>query len=143
VTVTDAFSSTYDNYLITVAGGVGSANLNLRLTLGATTTGYYYGQVYTEFTSSTVTGANGNNAAFFVAGYGSTNTLSANINLQSPNLAKRTVFTTDTVQAATDGIQTRIGGFLNDATQYTAFTLTTGAGTVTGGVIRVYGYQNS
>jgi hypothetical protein len=31
-------------------------------------------------------------------------------------------------------------GFLNDANSYTAFTLTTGSGTITGGTIYVYGY---
>jgi hypothetical protein len=143
VTVTDAFSSTYDNYLITLAGGAGSANNNLRLTLGATATNYYYSGFYVEFPNSTVSGLNGNNVAYFIAGWGSANALSINCNIQNPNLAKRTVFTTDTVQPATDGIHARVGGFLNDATQYTAFTLTSSIGTVTGGTIRVYGYQNS
>jgi hypothetical protein len=32
---------------------------------------------------------------------------------------------------------------LNDTTAYTAFTLTTSSGTITGGTIKVYGYQNS
>ena len=39
VEVTGAFSSTYDNYLITLEGGVASTNVGLRLTLGATATG--------------------------------------------------------------------------------------------------------
>jgi hypothetical protein len=34
-------------------------------------------------------------------------------------------------------------GFLNNSTQYTAFTIATTTGNMTGGVIRVYGYQNS
>jgi hypothetical protein len=43
VTVSGAFSATYDNYKIIVSGGVGSTNITLRLKLGSTTTGYYAG----------------------------------------------------------------------------------------------------
>jgi hypothetical protein len=32
---------------------------------------------------------------------------------------------------------------LNNSTQYTAFTVSAGSGTLTGGTIRVYGYANS
>jgi hypothetical protein len=35
------------------------------------------------------------------------------------------------------------GGFLNNSTSYTAFTFTPASGTLTGGTIKVYGYQNS
>jgi len=41
VTVSDAFSSTYDNYKITYTGGASSGGGALKLTLGATVTGYY------------------------------------------------------------------------------------------------------
>jgi hypothetical protein len=34
-------------------------------------------------------------------------------------------------------------GYLNDNTSYTGFTLTTGAGTMTGGTIFVYGYRKA
>lgn len=142
VTVTDAFSSTYDNYLITVAGGAGSANNNLRLTLGATATGYYWSGVYMGW-NNTVNGFGSSNGTFMTVGYGSTNAESANIILQSPNLAKRTVLFANMVQPDTSGIQANYSGYLNDSTQYTAFTLTLDTGTMTGGVIRVYGYQNS
>jgi hypothetical protein len=143
VTVTDAFSSTYDNYLITVTGGTASTTLDLKLTLGATTSDYYFSGVYMSYSATTVTGFNLNNGAYVTGGYGTTNTLSGRCDVQSPNLAKRTVFITNNVQAATDGVQARYQGFLNNNTQYTAFTLTTNTGNITGGTIRVYGYQNS
>ena len=41
VTVSDAFSSTFDHYLITASGGAGSTQMGIGLTLGASTTGYY------------------------------------------------------------------------------------------------------
>lgn len=142
VTVTDAFSSTYDNYLVTVAGGAGSGNNNLRLTLGSTATGYYWSGVYMGW-NSTVNGFGSSNGAFITVGYGSANAESSNIIIQSPNLAKRTVFIANMVQPDTGGVQANYNGYLNDNTQYTAFTLTLDTGTVTGGTIRVYGYQNS
>jgi hypothetical protein len=142
VTVTSAFSATYDNYLITVAGGAGSGNNNLRLTLGATATGYYWSGVYMGW-NSTVNGFGSSNGAYFTVGYGSANAESSYCNIQSPNLAKRTVFSASMIQPDTSGVQANYNGYLNDSTQYTAFTLTLDTGTVTGGVIRVYGYQNS
>jgi hypothetical protein len=42
VTVTGAFTTTYDNYKVIVAGGVASTNALMGMTLGATATGYYY-----------------------------------------------------------------------------------------------------
>jgi hypothetical protein len=142
VTVTSAFSATYDNYLITVAGGAGSGNNNLRLTLGATATGYYWSGVYMGW-NSTVNGFGSSNGAYFTVGYGSANAESSYCNIQSPNLAKRTVFSASMIQPDTSGVQANYNGYLNDSTQYTDFTLTLDTGTVTGGVIRVYGYQNS
>jgi hypothetical protein len=35
------------------------------------------------------------------------------------------------------------GGYLNDATSYTAFTITASSGTMTGGTITVYGYRKA
>jgi hypothetical protein len=65
--------------------------------------------------------------------------------LLSPNLAKNTVCLSNAIRAATstNGLAVFYQGYLNNTTQYTAFTLTAVAGTLTGGTIRVYGYQNS
>lgn len=143
VTVTGAFSSTYDNYYITVTGGAASANLNLRLTLGSTTSGYYANGYYMTYASATVNGFNDNGIAFFSGGQGTANGLMMGLDVQSPNLATRTVLLSDSVQAASGGYIQSTWGYLDNNTQYTAFTLTTGSGTITGGTIRVYGYQNS
>ena len=143
VTVSSAFSSTYDNYLITLAGGVTSANSALRMILGATATGYYSGGIYNIFSSASTTASNQNNATFWTVGAGVSTSLSTNIVLYSPNLAKRTLFEASYIAAISGGDYGRNGGFLDDATAYTAFTLTNGSGTMTGGTVRVYGYQNS
>ena len=143
VTVSSAFSATYDNYSISISGGVGSADTPLKMTLGATATGYYAGGLYNTFASATTTATNQSNTAFWTVGCARTNTLSANINLASPNLAKVTLFSSNFIFTATAGDFNVNGGFLNDSTAYTAFTITPTTGTLTGGTIRVYGYQNS
>ena len=145
VTVTGAFSSTYDNYKIVISGGVGStAGDQLRLQLGSTTTGYYRFAIYGTYSAATVTGENNSNGAYW-QGVGTTNTsnTTANFELLSPNLAKNTVLQATYSVAATAGNAFWLNGYLNDSTQYTAFTITPSAGTLTGGTIRVYGYQNS
>ena len=144
VTVSDAFSSTYDNYLITVSGGVASTNNSLVLTLGATVTGYYYSGSSIAYSATTYTGTNGQNAANWGDSVrGSTNSLNGQIFLYGPNLAKNTHFSSIGTRSDTGGGTNMLQGYLANTTQYTAFTLTTNTGTVTGGTIRVYGFQNS
>lgn len=146
VTVTGCFSSTYENYRIILSGGVASTNVNLRMTLGATTTGYYGFAVYGVHNSNTVNGTAENNAAFWDYSFlGSANALTGVVDLLQPQTAKRTQIIAFPQAAATSaaGISVFKSGFLDDTTQYTAFTLTCNTGNITGGTIRVYGYSNS
>ena len=144
VTLSDVFSSTYDNYLIVVSGGVGSTTGQMALTLGATATGYYRFGIYGTYSSATVQGIQNSNGTNWGDAVGmSTNSLSGTIELIAPNLAKRTSYSSSMQQVATGGYSLRSAGFLDDATQYTALTLTCGTGTVTGGTVKVYGYANS
>jgi hypothetical protein len=43
---------------------------------------------------------------------------------------------------ATTAAYNAYGGFLNDSTAYTGFTILASTGTLTGGTIRVYGMRN-
>ena len=143
VTVSAAFSTTYDNYKIVVSGGTNSTdNVVLALQLGATVTGYY--AAYTGVTYSTAAAllAADNNAANFARpGNAKTNGLFLNIDLISPFLAKNTFFNAG---ATVSNTSTRLcAGYLDNTTSYTAFTLTPAFGTMTGGTVRVYGYTNS
>jgi hypothetical protein len=86
VTVTSAFSSTYDNYLITIDGGTASGDAGLFMTLGSTTTGYYKFEIYGSYSSNTVNGFGGSNGASWGdAGNASTNSINGQINLFDPN----------------------------------------------------------
>ena len=144
VTVSNAFSATYDNYLIIVSGGVASTSVNISLALGASTTGYYSFDVYGDYSLSTVSGFNGSNAASINIGVGTTSNLDAQCVVKGPFLSKTTGFVYDYSQHKTSGAPVGSGhAFLNDTTSYTAFTIGRSSGTITGGTIRVYGYQNS
>ena len=143
VTVSSAFSATYENYFISVNGGVASTNNSLSLKLGSTTTGYFGFGFYGSATSSTLAGDNLNNGASFpYAAQGDTNILSGQIYIQNPNLAKATMLYTNASRSGTNGMS-NFTGSETSTTQHTAFTLTPSAGTITGGTIKVYGYSNS
>jgi hypothetical protein len=144
VTVTTAFSATYDNYKITVSGGTGSTAMAVLMTLGSTSAGYYWGLQGADFAGSTSANGASNTSSWRVAA-ANTTTFSTTLDLMSPNLAKNTAFAGSYLlpTASSAGTMGNTGGFLNDSTQYTAFTLTPSTGTLTGGTIRVYGYQNS
>jgi hypothetical protein len=147
VTVTSAFSSSFDVYKITVSGGAGSGTEVLRLQLGGSTTGYYQGLNYVVTNATTTPAASGtdNTTAYFDScGIASANGLSANIELLNPGLAKYTVI--HNPYAFISGGDAYVGtnvGIHGVATAYTDFTLSCAGGTMTGGTIRVYGYRNS
>lgn len=144
VNVTSAFSSTYDNYKIIFSGGVGSTVQLITMKLGSTTTGYYWAYVESGFGGGTGGSNQSNDSQFGRIGYSTTATNFMNVDVLSPNLAKNTVISYNWVKTETTGSAGQGGGFLNNTTQYTDFTLgVQGAGTFTGGTIFVYGYANS
>ena len=143
VTVSSAFSATYDNYKIILSGGASSVSPeNLLMTLGATATGYYWAQNSRTFADADNSGGGANNASWRAGGISST-TLSMSLDVFQPFLADQTWFSATKIFPTTTGAFFSVGGYLNDTTSYTAFTLTAGSGTLTGGTIRVYGYSNS
>jgi hypothetical protein len=142
VEVTGAFSATYDNYKIIVTGGAASTTASLNLTFGATATGYYRGRAGYTFASVDGGGGVANGTSFSGFGSGTTSALHMNLDVYSPFLADETSATSMTVQMSTLGAGYFLGGYLNNTTSYTAFTLTASTGTLTGGTIRVYGYAN-
>ena len=142
VTVSNAFSSTYENYLIFISGGVGNGNTTMALTLGSTVTGYYSTLIYMNYNANTVNGQGQSNGASWPSSYSSVDNLNGAMTLFGPNLAKNTVMHCEAAGTFTTGETTLRRGYLANTTQYTAFTITT-SGTLTGGTVRVYGYQNS
>jgi hypothetical protein len=139
VTVSDAFSATYDNYKIVINGGSASGTQPFRVQMGATTTGYYGALVYGNYATTGVASATMNNGALWVyTGTTPTGLVGAMFELQNPFLAGITTITAPYYDATNAG---HLSGYLADNTSYTAFTLSPNAGTITSCVITVYGYR--
>ena len=144
VTVTGAFSADYQNYRVIYTGGVNSGDAGMNLTLGSSATGYYAGQVLIAYSSGSLSAANSNNATSWGnVGIALTAGAFLDVELFRPFEALNTGLV---VQSRTDmrtgGAASSGGGFHNVASSFSAFTITPGAGTLTGGTIRVYGYRN-
>jgi hypothetical protein len=141
VTVTDAFSATYDNYKIIISGGTGSANSEINMRLGSVTSGYYSSYIFTSW-NNTVSADSSKIAIRFqyVGGMG-TDGIQANIEVNSPFLAKNT----RTFSGGFGDTGNYVGyasGLYPFTTSFTSFQIAPSAGTMTGATIRVYGYRN-
>jgi hypothetical protein len=141
VTVSNVFSSTYDDYLVRLSAGAASTSADLNLTFGATTTGYYWSFAGTSYANAAAKNGGANAASIVAVGNVSANGYSSVIDIQAPNLAKNTMVRTNYTVIETGGSSGVINGWVNNTTAYTAFTLTCGTGTLTGGTIYVYGYK--
>jgi hypothetical protein len=139
VTVTEAFNSTYDDYLILLTGGSGSGNLSLQL--GSTTTGYYAGG-YINFFVGTFNGEAQSNANAFsrVARASSAGSIGI-IEVFQPFVARRTFVSYKGATYETGGFAWQGSGFVDNTISYTSFILTPNVGTLTGISIKIYGYR--
>ena len=141
VTVSNAFSADYDNYLITVSGGVGSTSAELRITFnaGTQTNNYFHGGVVYVYgaAGATFETANGVTTGIRI-GESQATLYSIKAMIFTPFLTTQT-----TVDSQCSGrlIGSNRSGFYNQAVSNTGFTLTPSSGTLTGGTIRVYGYN--
>jgi len=144
VTVNGAFSSTFDNYRIIYNNGVSSTLCELQLRLGATSTGYYSSLVYTAWASPWTplgTGAS-NGSVWTLGGAGDPDGNFMLVDVCNPYLARRTTVSGPFIGMDTDRGVGHMCGMLTNTTSYTAFTIIVSTGTITGGTIRVYGYNN-
>ena len=139
VTVTGAFSSTFENYRIVISGVDSSSPSNTRMTLGAATANYYFVRRY--YGSNGTQGFyTGNPTSYWEVGFSdTTDNFSASIDICNPYRAGRTSF-----HGIYHGNQFTgyMGGSQTDSTSFTAFTFQQASGTISNGTIRVYGYNN-
>jgi hypothetical protein len=143
VAVTSAFSATYDNYKVVVIGGIMSDNTNIKLQLGATTTGYY-SFVARGFVGGTTDFTGDNNATSFARiGAGKSDGYYADINIGDPFATRVTRVESTYIPSNTGSSMGKVTGFINNTTSYTGFTIIPDGGTMTGGAIYVYGYAKS
>jgi hypothetical protein len=142
VSVTSAFSANYKNYRIIYNGGTSSAGADLRIRLGATSTGYYFAGNFSTYAGAAGVWNGANQAYFTPVGFSSTSGGSLLCDLFNPFEAVRTTYHAVRASIDTGGVAGANAGFLNDTTSYTSFELSPSTGTLTGGTIYVYGYRN-
>jgi len=143
VTVSSAFSATYDNYLITMAGGTVSADTAINMQLGSSTTGYYGFLTYGASNTNTIVGAGRSNAvaAYWVGGGVGGQNAHVRVELLSPFLSAYTKILNGDYQNG--GNYGTMQGEHRVASAYDNFTLLPDVGTLTGGTITVYGYRKA
>jgi hypothetical protein len=144
VDITNAFSATYDNYLVTVTDVDSSAaGPTARLTFGGVAGSAYYGSMYYDRYTGLDTGTlRANAAAFLPSGiYGDSDEGTQTITIYNPFASKRTAFTSNYYGGGYSGWAS---GILYTTASYTYFTLTMSTGTINaGGVVTVYGYRKA
>ena len=141
VTVSNVFSSSYINYRVVISA-VDFANIsNIRLQFNGSTTDHYGSQYYDSYGGgSTGTDRVNNGASILVGVTAQNNDTHTSFDIYAPNLANYTGLS-GTYNGG--GYQGWFGGLQATTTQFTGFNIIAGSGTMTGGTIKVYGYQNS
>jgi hypothetical protein len=136
--VSNCFSSLYDNYKITWAGGVGTNPVAVSMQLGASTTGYYQGLQYVTYSTGAVSSISTNNGSSWqYAGEASPSMCAIDLDLFNPFLAKfSTIF-----GGYSGTVGGSISGYHGVATSYTGFSIIVAGNTITGGTVTVYGYR--
>ncbi len=139
VTVTNAFSSTYDNYRILISGVDCTVTTNTRIQFGSATSAYYGSQLYDSYGGgATGTDRTNNGSSLIIGVTGVADNTYTSLDVHAPNLAKITAVSGTYYGGGYSGW---FGGEQNSTTQFTGFTILPGTGTFTGGTISVYGYR--
>lgn len=142
VTVSDAFSSTYDDYVINISGGTASGLAVLGLSLqGLTSSSYYQSFVYTGW-NNTISADSGLRTSWVYCGSGSSGGLQMQATLLSPFLNKNTRCNAMGSSSSTVFVG-NLNGWVDNTTSYTGFVINPNIGTLTGGTITVYGYRKA
>jgi hypothetical protein len=149
IVVADAFSAKYDSYKIIISGGVASATANLYFQLGPSSianynNSYYYSTNGRTWANAADGIAAGNSSTFEYCGVATADDISYSVEVINPFLAKFTHISSTRIFSGTSGTATTGYCAHRRATSYSGFTLGTlsSAATLTGGTIRVYGYNN-
>jgi hypothetical protein len=141
VEVDDAFSADYDNYLVTMQNvSPSAANVNIRLRLGSTTTGYKWALTYSIFGGAVANATSAAAVRWQYAGSTNTNSVLMSCSIFEPFLASYTCFAAPFLDDAASGFA---AGVLSDTTSYNSFLVDLASGTLTGGTINVYGYKKA
>ena len=142
VTVTSAFTTDYDQYMITVTGGTFNTTLiwGVFQFSSAHTTGYYGAAQFID-TAGTTTAQGTSNLGRLLVTRSSTTTAGVSswvVNVANPMTAVRKSIWGQ----CSGGNMVTHGGYYDSTSTFSQFVLSPSAGTLTGGTIRVYGIRN-
>ena len=140
VTVTGCFSSTYDNYKVIYTDGVLSSNTSISVQFGSAASNYYGTLVYANWSGTTTpqSAVTNNGASAQYCGGGDTGFSEVNADVLNPFRPKLSIIMGNMMNGSTHGT---FSYRLNDSNSYSSITLFPTAGTMTGGIITVYGYR--
>jgi hypothetical protein len=144
VTVSNAFSADYDAYKIVLSGGAGSTNISLSFQFAPTSvTGYnanYYAVTLFGGYAGVAPATAGTNNGTLIPNVGfvrGADGFHCAFEVVNPFLAKN-AFLTGGYSGADAGVTS---GHQRNNGQYTGFAIICPSGNITGGTIRVYGYN--
>ena len=138
VTITGAFSSTFDNYRIQITGSLATGQ-QIALQIGAAATNYKWALVYSAYAGTVTQLVSAAGTSFLYAGVGDSNFISFDVSVMNPNRAQYTAVGSPWASPSEAG---HFSGIHQTATAYTSFTLLPGGTTFNASTVRVYGYNN-
>jgi hypothetical protein len=141
ITVNNCFSATYDAYRIVYTGGTATDNGAIAFAFNGSPAGWYGNIVYADFANGAPSslGASNLTSAPFIGG-ASAGFPQVLADIQNPFLAQPSWASGNYTDAANAGRSTY---YHASSTSYTGFILTKTLGTLTGGVVTVYGYRKA
>lgn len=146
VSVNDVFSSTYTNYRIIMKPNAFSTAdvvyMRLRVSGADDTTSNYRYTGNDWFTAwNAWSNSTYGNTFFTVHRYARANGMHLVMDILNPFATNYTTFLSNSAQVGTDPGVNTVGGSFIATTSFTGFTLYPAGGNMTGGTIKVYGYQ--
>jgi len=141
VTVTNAFSSDYDNYKIIISGIDTTNSFGNQFQMRLANAANHYGSIYADLYNGGVSQFYRTNAQnqFWMGFCSPDNDLNVTFDIINPQKAFRTTWNGFYHGSAVMGW---LSGYYSLTTQFTDVTFLVDVGTMTGGTIRVYGYRN-
>jgi len=141
ITVSNCFSATFDAYRILYTGGTASSNGAITFAFNGSPAGWYGNIIYANFASSAPgsVGDSNTTSASYIGG-ASAGFPQVLADIQNPFLAQPSWASSNYTDAANAGRSTY---YHSASTSYTGFILTKASGTISGGVVTVYGYRKA
>ena len=143
VTVTGAFSSTFDNYKIIISGvDTTVSNYSVEFNFDGSTSAYYWAGWYRNYSNNVGGFIGGSNTAHWPLGYTTTSeSTHCSFEVFHPFDSTRRAHYNALPSAGNDFVL-NTGGQHANVSSFSGFRIALSAGTMTGGTIRVYGYNN-